>query len=432
MSAVQAPERASGTARPRWGLFARRDFRLLWAGETVSKLGSNITSVALPLVAVLALDAGPFATGALTAAVWLPWLVFGLPAGVWVGRAPRRTVMIACNLASAALLASVPVAGWFGVLTLTQLLVVALSTGISSVFFDAAFEAYLPELVAPEDLIEGNAKLQGSASAAAVAGRGLAGLTVQVLGATTGLLADAVSFLVATVTLLRIRARPGLDPARGRPRTEGTLRQAREGLAFLLRDPYLRSFTLYGAAANFALTGYQSITALFLIRDAGLTPGWVGGLASAGAVGGVLGALAARPLCRRLGTARALRIVLIALSPFGMLMALAGPGPGMLLYLVGALVVVAAVVFCNVVLNSFRQSYLPPALLSRVAATSMCANHATIPLGALAGGALGAVIGLRATMWVMTGLLALCAVLPLLSPLRTVRELPTGAAEAVR
>ncbi|GHF55065.1 MFS transporter [Kitasatospora xanthocidica] len=441
MSAVQAPERAPGTARPRWGLFARRDFRLLWAGETVSRLGSNITSVALPLVAVLVLDAGPLATGALTAAVWLPWLVFGLPAGVWVGRAPRRTVMIACNLASAALLASVPVAGWFGVLTLAQLLVVALSTGISSVFFDAAFEAYLPELVAPEDLIEGNAKLQGSASAAAVAGRGLAGLTVQVLGATTGLLADAVSFLVATATLLRIRARSGLDPAGGRPgadgtldkaRADGTLGQAREGLAFLLRDPYLRSFTLYGAAANFALTGYQSITALFLIRDAGVAPGWVGGLASAGAVGGVLGALAARPLCRRLGTARALRIVLIALSPFGMLMALAGPGPGMLLYVLGALVVVAAVVFCNVVLNSFRQSYLPPALLSRVAATSMCANHATIPLGALAGGALGAVVGLRATMWVMTGLLALCAVLPLLSPLRTVRELPTGAAEAAR
>ncbi|RKT19262.1 putative MFS family arabinose efflux permease [Streptomyces sp. 1114.5] len=430
MSAVLAPERASGRARSRWGLFARRDFRLLWAGETVSKLGSNITSVALPLVAVLALDAGPLATGALTAAVWLPWLVFGLPAGVWVGRVPRRTVMIACNLASAVLFASVPVAGWFGALTLAQLLVVAVSTGVSSVFFDAAFEAYLPELVAPEDLIEGNAKLQGSASAAAVAGRGLAGLTVQLLGATTGLLADAASFLVATVTLLRIRARP--RPAPAGTAAEGTLRQAREGLVFLLRDPYLRSFTLYGAAANFALTGYQSITALFLIREAGVAPGWVGGLASAGAVGGVLGALAARPLCRRLGTARALRTVLVALSPFGMLMALAGPGPGMLLYLVGALVVVAAVVFCNVVLDSFRQSYLPPALLSRVAATSMCANHATIPLGALAGGALGAVIGLRATMWVMTGLLALCAALPLLSPLRTVRELPTGAAEAVR
>ncbi|MER7768480.1 MFS transporter [Kitasatospora sp. NPDC096140] len=429
MSAVAAPPEPA-EVRSRWGLFAQRDFRLLWAGETVSRLGSNITSVALPLVAVVVLDAGPLAAGVLTAAVWLPWLVLGLPAGVWVGRVPRRAVMICCNLGSAALFASVPVAGWLGVLTLAQLLVVALLTGVSSVFFEAAFEAYLPELVAPEHLIEGNAKLQGSASAAAVAGRGLAGLTVQVLGATTGLLADAVSFLVATVTLLRIRTEP--RPVATEPGPDGLLRQAREGLAFLLRDPYLRSFTLYGAAANFALTGYQSITALFLIRAAGVAPGWVGGLAAAGAVGGVFGALAARPLCRRLGTARAVRIVLLALSPFGMLMALAGPGPGMVLYLVGALVVVTGVVFCNVVLNSFRQSYLPPALLSRVAATSMCANHATIPLGALAGGALGAAIGLRATMWVMTGLLALCAVLPLLSPLRTVRDLPGGAAEPVR
>ncbi|MFJ8622835.1 MFS transporter [Kitasatospora sp. NPDC093550] len=424
MSAVATPAPpGSPEVRSRWGLFAERDFRLLWVGETVSQLGNNITSVALPLVAVLVLDAGPLAAGVLTAAVWLPWLVLGLPAGVWVGRVPRRAVMIACNLGSAALFASVPVAGWFGVLTLAQLLVVALLAGVSSVFFEAAFEAYLPELVAPEHLIEGNAKLQGSASAAAVAGRGLAGLTVQLLGATAGLLADAVSFLVATVTLLRIRTGPRPVAAEAAP--DGLLRQAREGLAFLLRDPYLRSFTLYGATANFALTGYQSITALFLIRSAGIAPGWVGGLASAGAVGGVFGALAVRPLCRRLGTARAVRIVLLALSPFGMLMALAGPGPGTVLYLVGALLVVAGVVFCNVVLNSFRQSYLPPELLSRVAATSMCANHATIPLGALTGGALGAAIGLRATMGVMTGLLALCAVLPLLSPLRTVRDLPT-------
>ncbi|MER7582144.1 MFS transporter [Kitasatospora sp. NPDC097691] len=430
MSALLAPERAAGSARARWGLLAERDFRLLWAGETVSRLGSSITSVALPLVAVLALDAGPLAAGVLTAAVWLPWLVLGLPAGVWVGRMPRRAVMIVCNLGSAVLFASVPVAGWLGVLTLAHLLAVALLTGATTVFFDAAHQAYLPELVAPEDLIEGNAKLQGSASAADVAGRGLAGLTVQVLGATTGLLADAVSFLIATVTLLRIRTVP--RPAAAEPATEGLLRQAREGLAHLLRDPYLRSFALYGAAANFALQGYQSITALFLVREAGVAPGWVGGLASAGAVGGVLGALAARPLCRRLGTARAVRIVLLTLAPFGMLMALADPGLGMVLYVVGALVVVAAVVLCNVVLGSFRQSYLPPALLSRVTAASMCANHATIPLGALAGGALGATIGLRATMWVMTGLLALCSVLPLLSPLRTVRDLPGGAAEPVR
>ncbi|MFJ4188743.1 MFS transporter [Kitasatospora sp. NPDC089509] len=421
MTAALAPAPENPRLRSRRGLFAQHDFRLLWAGQTVSRLGSSVTTVALPLVAVLTLDAGPLATGLLTGAVWLPWLLFGLPAGVWVGRAPRRAVMIGCNLGSAALFASVPLAGWFGVLTLAQLLAVAFLSGVSAVFFGAAEQAYLPELVAPEDLIEGNAKLEGSGSAAEVAGRGLAGLTVQLLGAATGLLIDAVSFLIAAGTLLRIRARPGpVAPAR-----TGLLREVREGLSFLLRDPYLRAFLGFGAAANFALMGYQAILVLFLVRAAGIAPGWVGALASAAAVGGVLGALAARPLCRRLGTARAVRIVLLTAVPLGLLMPLAGPGFGTALYVVGAVGVVAAVVLCNVVLGSFRQSYTPPELLTRVSAGSMFVVHATIPLGALAGGELGEAIGLRATMWVMTGLLVMTGTLPLFSPLRTLRELPT-------
>ncbi|MFB7905916.1 MFS transporter [Kitasatospora sp. NPDC056076] len=422
MTATLAPPAGGPELRSRWGLFAQRDFRLLWAGQTVSRLGSSVTTVALPLVAVLTLGAGPLAAGLLTSAIWLPWLLFGLPAGVWVGRAPRRTVMIACNLGSAGLLASVPVAGWFGVLTLAHLLAVAFLGGVCSVFFDAADQAYLPELVAPADLIEGNAKLQGSGSAAEVAGRGLAGLAVQLIGAAGGLLIDAVSFLVAAGTLLRIRARPHPVP----PVPEGLRGQVREGLSFLLRDPYLRAFLCFGAAANFALMGYQAILALFLVREAGIAPGWVGVLASAAAGGGVLGAAAVRPLCARLGTARAVRTVLLGAVPLGLLMPLAGPGAGTALYVVGALGVVAAVVFCNVVLGSFRQSYTPPGLLTRVAAGSMFAVHATIPLGALTGGALGEAIGLRPTMWVMTGLLVVAGTLPLFSPLRTLRELPTA------
>ncbi|MFJ9772522.1 MFS transporter [Kitasatospora sp. NPDC101157] len=422
MTATLAPPSGSPEVPSRWGLFAQRDFRLLWAGQTVSRLGSSVTTVALPLVAVLALDAGPLAAGLLTGAIWLPWLLFGLPAGVWVGRVPRRTVMIGCNLGSAGLFASVPVAGWLNVLSMTQLVAVAFLSGVCSVFFDAADQVYLPELVAPEDLIEGNAKLTGSSSAADVAGRGLAGLIVQLVGATGGLLVDAVSFLVAAGTLLGIRARS--EPAA--PEQADLLGQVREGLSFLLRDPYLRAFLCFGAAANFALTGYQSILPLFLVRSAGTAPGWVGVLAAAAAVGGVLGSLAARPLCRRLGTARGTRIVLLTGTPLGLLMPLAGPGAGTVLYVIGSLAVVAAVVLCNIVVGSFRQSYTPPELLTRVTAGSMFAVHATIPLGALTGGALGELIGLRATMWVMTGLLTLTGTLPLFSPLRTLRELPTA------
>ncbi|KOV13334.1 MFS transporter [Streptomyces sp. XY431] len=428
LTRTSAPASTSlgGPARSRWGLLARREFRLLWAGESISRLGSSVTSVALPLVAVVSLEAGPLAVGLLSGAVWLPWLLLGLPAGVWVGRLPRRPVMIGCNLASAALFASVPVAGWLGALTTAQLLLVALLTGTAAVFFSAAYQAYLPELVHRDDLIEGNAKLQGSAWAAQVAGPGVAGLTVQWCGAAAGLLVDAVTFLVASAALLLIPG--GREPVPA-PVTPAPLRaQVREGLAFILRDRFLRSFLFYGASANFALTGYQSIALLFLVREVGVAPGAVGLLAAAGALGGVLGAVAARPLCRRLGTARAVRFALLAATPFGLLLPAAGPGPRVALYAIGSAVLVAGAVLCNVVLGSFRQTYAPPALLSRVVATSMFANQATIPLGAVAGGALGATLGLRATMWIMTGLLVSCGGLLLASPLRKDRDLPAGPA----
>lgn len=338
--------------------------------------------------------------------------------------------MICCNLASAGLFATVPVAGWLGVLTMAQLLLVALLTGTAAVFFGAAYQAYLPELVHRDDLVEGNAKLQGSASAAQVAGPGVAGLTVQWCGAAAGLLADAMTFLLATAALLLIRGeqRPVSAPA-----AAGPLRtQVRAGLAFILRDRYLRSFLLYGASANFALTGYQSIAVLFLIREVGVAPGAVGALAAAGALGGVIGAVAARPLCRRLGTARAVRFALLVATPFGLLLPAAGPGPRVALYAFGSVVMVAGAVLCNVVLGSFRQTYAPPALLTRVVATSMFANQATIPLGAVAGGGLGAALGLRATMWIMTGLLVLCGGLLLASPMRKDRDLPSGPAPVDR
>ncbi|MFD5082481.1 MFS transporter [Kitasatospora sp. NPDC058406] len=414
----------------RWGLLARRDFRLLWAGESISKLGSGVTAVALPLVAVVSLGAGPLAAGLLSAAVWLPWLVIGLPAGVWVGRWSRRAVLVRCNLASALLYASVPAAGWLGVLTLTQLLVVALLAGTAAVFFGAAYQAYLPELVRPEELTEGNAKLQSSASAAQVAGPGVAGLTVQAFGAAAGLLVDAVSFLAAAALLLLIRGAPGRRRERaGGPAPGASLGgQVREGLAFVRRDPYLRALLRYGAAANFALAGYQAVAVLFLLDEVGADPATIGRLAAAAAFGGVLGAALARPVGRWFGTARGVRFVLSAATPFGLLLPAAGSGPGVLLYALGSAVMVAAVVLANVVFGSFRQAYAPPALLSRVLATASVANHATIPLGALAGGVLGAALGLRETMWTMTSLLVLCGGVLLASPIRTVRDLPAGAA----
>ncbi|MGW6919317.1 MFS transporter [Kitasatospora sp. NPDC054939] len=415
--------------RSRRGLFADRDFRLFWGGESISTLGSSITSVALPLVAVVELGAGPQAVGVLTAAVWLPWLLLGLPAGVWVDRLPRRAVLAGCNLASAALLVSVPVAAALDALTLPHLLAVALLTGSAAVFFSAAYQAYLPELFGRDELIEANAKLQGSAAAARVAGPGTGGLLAQAFGAVAGLLADAVTFLVATAALLAIRRRPA---GAERPPPAGPLAaQVREGLAFIARDPYLRTLTLFGACANLVLTGYQSVQLLFLVREVGLSPGAVGVLASAGAFGGVLGALAVRPVCRRLGTARGVLVVLLGATPFGLLLPLAAPGWRLGFFVLGSVVVTGGVVCGNIVLGSFRQSYAPPRLLTRIVATSMFVNHATIPVGGLLGGFLGAAIGLRPTLWTMTALLVCTGAILLTGPLHRTRDLPTGHAPHV-
>jgi MFS family permease len=203
--------------RARAGLLGQRDFRLLWTGETTSCLGSSIGGIALSLVALTVLHASVFAVSALTAAAWLPWVLVGLPAGAWVDRWPRRPVMIAADVVSAAAFGSVPVAAWCGVLTTAQLMCAALAGGTASVFFKTAYRAFLPALLTADDLLEGNAKLQGSEQVANVAGPGAAGLIAQPAGAVCGVLADAASFAVSAVCLFRLRV---AEPARVARRRE--------------------------------------------------------------------------------------------------------------------------------------------------------------------------------------------------------------------
>jgi MFS family permease len=204
------------------GLLWQRSFRLLWIGETVSQLGNAMAVVGVPLVAVIVLHASTFVIGVLTAAAWLPWLVIGLPAGAWVDRLPARRVMIACDVISAVVYASVPAAAWAGVLTTGQVVAVQLLGGAASVLFMTAYQVYLPSLVKPDELIEGNTKMQGSASAALFAGPSLAGLVAQLLGAVTALLGNAVSFVVSAACL--IGTRPSAPGAAAAPRRAGLRR----------------------------------------------------------------------------------------------------------------------------------------------------------------------------------------------------------------
>ncbi len=215
-------------------VWRHRDFRLLWLGETTSTVGTNISRVALPLVAVVTVHASIVQVSALTAAIWLPWLVVGLPAGAWVDRLPRRPVMLVCDLASLVLLLSVPLVACVGVVTFGHLLAVALLTGTASVFFTTAYSVYVPAIVTSEQVRDANAKLQGSEALAQVAGPGLAGLLAQVAGAVSGLVADALSFLASAVCLLRISRQEDVAPS---ARTTGLHREISTGCAWSLPIP---------------------------------------------------------------------------------------------------------------------------------------------------------------------------------------------------
>ncbi|MEV7535605.1 MULTISPECIES: MFS transporter [Streptomyces] len=423
--ALESAAPTTAQAAKERGRSPHRNFRLLLVGETTSKLGTSVTSVLLPLVAVTTLHASPFVMGVLTAAAWLPWLVIGLPAGAWVDRLPARRVMLVCNAVSAAVFASVPAAWWLGALTIQHLLGAALLSGAASVFFSTAYSAYLPQLVPTDALMRRNAQLQGGDQAARVAGPGLGGLVAQTLGGVPGLLLDAGSFLVSSLCLLGIRP-DGPRPAPAPRRPLG--KEIAEGLRFVLGDRLVLAVTAFGAAVNLAMAGLQAVQIVFLVRTVGVGADTLGWLVACGGLGGVLGGLAAGRLAERLGSARALLTVQAAASPFGLLLALAAPGPRLAFFVLGSVVLFAGVVACNVVIVSFRQAYCPPELRGRVTATTLFLNYGTIPLGALLGGTLASLVGTRATMGAVAAALVAAGGFLLVKPLRTLRDLPGAPA----
>jgi len=279
-------------ARRFGGLLRQRNFGLLWTGETISQAGNAMAVVEVPLLAVAVLHASTFAVSALTAAAYVPWLVIGLPAGAWVDRLPPRPLMVICDIVAALLYASLPVAAWAGVLTTGQVLAVALLAGAANVFFATAYQVYLPALVAPGELLEGNAKLQGSMSVATIGGSSAAGLAAKAVGDAAALLFNAGSFLVSATCLLLIRARPA--PRAPAKRATTVRAEICEGARFIVRDPLLRPMSIYAAIANLANSGSTALVVVFLIRVAGFGAAAVGLLMAATGVGGIAGAMLAR------------------------------------------------------------------------------------------------------------------------------------------
>jgi MFS family permease len=377
--------------------------------------------VAAPLVAATTLHASAFQVSLLVAATWLPWLIVGIPAGALVDRLPRRPILITCDLICATLLVSAPIAAWLGFLTIGQLLLVALLVGVADVFSSTAGQVFLPSLVAPEKLAQANARLQGGASGAQVAGPGFAGMLAHLGGAVTALFADAVSYLVSAGCLLRIGTAERLVPDPGR---ESLATAARVGLRFAVRDPYLRVLAGFGAASNLALTSYQAVIIVFLVREVGIGAGTIGLLFSLASLGGIAGAALAGPVARRFGSARGLFLLEVGAGLAALLLPLTTDGWGLVWLVVGDAGVAAGVVAGNVINGSFRQRYCPPELLGRVTASMRVVNYGTMPLAAVLGGALATTIGLRPTMWVGTAGVLVGAMVLLIGPLTRGRDLP--------
>ena len=400
-------------ARGLGGLFWHRNFRLLWIGESISGLGTAMASVGMPLLAVAALHASTFAVATLTAASYLPWLVIGLPVGAWVDRLPSRTLMIICDVIAAMLYASLPVAGWLHVLSIRQLLAVALLAGCANVFFATAYRVYLPLLVKPGDLVEANAKLQGSISVANICGRGAAGIAAQAVGYASALLLNAVTFLVSLGCLLSIR---DPEPRRQSAARATTIRaEIVAGISFIAQDPYLRPLTLYGALANLAYSGSTALVVVFLVRVVGLSSATAGLLLGVSGIGGILGALIARRLAQRLGTARALLGAQLGTSVFALLIPLTSAGARVACFAIGSTVVATGIVAGGVIIGSFQQTYCPAGTLGRVSASMRFLVFGGIPLGALLAGGLATALGPRNALWAVLALYVLSGSL-LLTP----------------
>jgi MFS family permease len=419
---------------PTGGLWRHRNFLKLWSAETVSQFGTQVSQLAIPLTAVLVLDASAFQVAALGTVEFLPFILFTLPAGVWVDRLPRRPILIAGDFGRAALLASIPVAYVLDALTLGQLYVVGFLVGICTVFFDVAYQSYLPALVEREHIIEGNSKLEISRSSAQIAGPGFGGLLVQAFTAPYAILADATSFLGSGWFILRIRKheeRP-TPPSEAQEKTS-LWTELKEGLRFVLGNPNLRAQAGCTATSNFFSQFAFAIIIVFLVRELGLSPGVIGISISLGSIGALLAAITATRISGRFGIGPTTIGSGLLWTPATLLIALAPVGNVAIPFLVaGQLAIGFAVVVYNIVQVSYRQAICPPRLQGRMNAVMRFIVWGTIPLGALTAGALANTIGLRETMVLGAIGEGLAILWIVFSPQRHLREMPEPLEEEPR
>ena len=392
-----------GLAPPVW---RDSNFNKIWVGEIVSSLGSGITTLALPLIAIGALQAGASEMGILGAASTSSFIVFGLLAGVIVDRAPRRLVLAVTSCAAAAVVASIPVASSLGILDIRQLYMVAFAAGCVSVVADVAFQAILPQVVGRDRVLEGNAILRTTGAVTEIVGPGLAGVLIQVLTAPIAIVVDACSFLAAGVLALFVRTTEPPPRPRGR-----ILSDVVEGLRFVVSTPALRAIALGGGMHNVFQNGaFAAIYILFATDRLGLSPVQLGFVLASSGPGALVGALVAARYRRLVG----LRASLIQTQVVTAIARALVPAAVFLSQPVAALVVGEFVLgFARSVFNvnqvSFRQAITPDHLQGRMAASIRFLLWVLVPLGSLAGGFGAARIGITPMLCIAVGGILLAA-----------------------
>jgi predicted MFS family arabinose efflux permease len=380
-------------------LLRQPEFLKLWAAQSISQIGDQITYLALPLVAVLTLDASAAQMGLLTAAELMPALLFSLMAGVWIERSQRRRhVMIVADLARAALLASVPLAAAFDVLSFPQLYAVGFAAGTFAVLFDVSWSTLFLAVVPRRDVVEANSKLNLSRAVSFVTGPSLAGFLVQLLTGPVTLLLDAFSFLGSALFLGRIKTQEPPVERDG----NGVFRSVWDGFRFVLGDELIRPELLCAATVNLFNYVFHAIFVLYATKELGVSPGTLGVALGVGAVGGILGALVTPRLERAVGLGPSIVIGSVLFPAPLILVPIASGSELKLGLMLGAAEFFSAVgvMIFDVTAASMHFMRTPDRIRARMSATFKFVNYGIRPIGALIGGGLGTAIGLQTTLWI--------------------------------
>jgi MFS family permease len=394
------------------------EFLKLWSGQAISEIGSQVSQLALPTVAILLLGATPFQVGLLAACETLAFPALGLVAGVYVDRLRRRPIMIACDLGRLLALASVPVAFAFNALTMPQLYVVALVTGIGTVFFDVAYQSYLPALIPRGDLVEGNTKLQVTSSVAQMAGPAIAGFLIQLIGPARAVAADAASFLVSVGSVWWIR-RPEPSP---KPATDsgrhGFFSEMWEGIQVVFGNSTIWKIAGSTSTSNLGSNIFFAVYLIFAYRVLSLSPGTIGIVFGAGAVGGLLGALSASWVARRIGLGPTLFVTIVMGGLAMVLVPLAQFGWAVPLLLASTVIGSFTGPVYNINQVSLRQAITPDRVQGRMNATVRTVIWGTMPIGAVIGGLIGSTYGLLPAMYIGIAVATFAGFWILIGPIR--------------